>query len=294
MKLNKSLILLFILPSFVLAQIDTTNWYPLQIGNTWQFSYYISISETSYITFEVIGDTTINQKSYYIIESWNGFTFQRVEDNKFVYEYNPYSDQEYVRYNFVSPDKSIWDLDSVSGQYGIYSTIPTYINIIGDTLESKVYNTAFIDTNSIPPDTSWGPMVDGTSKFVTKGIGITVNDQGFNQGSFKGAIINGVTIGTLTDVKFNTSILSPIELKQNYPNPFNPTTNISYKIPNSNEVKIIIYNSLGQIVKTLVNEFQKRGSYKIQFDGSNLSSGIYFYQIKTDNYQNVKKMLLLK
>jgi len=81
---------------------------------------------------------------------------------------------------------------------------------------------------------------------------------------------------------------------QNYPNPFNPTTTISYQIQNSGHVTIKVFDVLGRDVTTLVDEFKPAGRYTAQFDASRLASGIYFYSIKSSNYNAVKKMLLLK
>ena len=84
------------------------------------------------------------------------------------------------------------------------------------------------------------------------------------------------------------------KLSQNYPNPFNPTTMIDYTLPTDGMTKLSIYNVLGQEVKVLVNENMRAGSYSTPFDGSNLSSGIYFYKLESNNQMQVKKMLLLK
>jgi len=88
-------------------------------------------------------------------------------------------------------------------------------------------------------------------------------------------------------------------LFQNYPNPFNMETRIRYHLPNYAEVELGVYNLLGERVKTLVDQAQKPGSYSISWDGTNMgdkpvSSGIYFYRLKTGNYAQVKRMLLLK
>ena len=83
-------------------------------------------------------------------------------------------------------------------------------------------------------------------------------------------------------------------LMQNYPNPFNPTTTIEYSIPENGNVKLKIYNSLGEEVATLVNEYKTAGNYKINFDASALPSGIYFYRINANNFSSVKKLILLK
>lgn len=84
------------------------------------------------------------------------------------------------------------------------------------------------------------------------------------------------------------------QLFQNYPNPFNPTTQINYQLPNSNYVKLIVYDNLGREIKTLVNERQGAGKYEITFDGSDYSSGIYFYKLVAGNYNITKKMVLVK
>jgi len=83
-------------------------------------------------------------------------------------------------------------------------------------------------------------------------------------------------------------------LSQNYPNPFNPSTKIEYRLNSLGIVTIKIFNVLGQEVKTLINKYESAGSYSIQVDLSNYPSGVYFYKLKTKNYQLVKKMILLK
>ena len=83
-------------------------------------------------------------------------------------------------------------------------------------------------------------------------------------------------------------------LFQNYPNPFNPTTQINYQLPATCSVLLAIYNLQGRLVETLVNEPQNPGYYSVSFDGSGYSSGVYFYRLSTPEFQNVKKMVLLR
>jgi len=98
-----------------------------------------------------------------------------------------------------------------------------------------------------------------------------------------------------TDVKERTTgIPQSYSLSQNYPNPFNPTTNINYDIPNESFVNITVYDYLGREVITLVNREQKAGKYVVSFDATNLSSGIYFYKITSNEFVQTKKMILLK
>lgn len=87
---------------------------------------------------------------------------------------------------------------------------------------------------------------------------------------------------------------SAYELKQNYPNPFNPTTKISYNIPKGSFVKLNIYDITGRLMNQLVSNFQNAGSYTADFNGVNLSSGIYFYTIEAGDFRATKKMMLLK
>ncbi len=90
-------------------------------------------------------------------------------------------------------------------------------------------------------------------------------------------------------------------LEQNYPNPFNPTTNLEFGIPASPQggldlgfVSLKVYNSVGQLVTVLVNEKKTPGRYKVQFDGSNFPSGIYFYSLNVGSYSETRRMILLK
>jgi photosystem II stability/assembly factor-like uncharacterized protein/sugar lactone lactonase YvrE len=99
----------------------------------------------------------------------------------------------------------------------------------------------------------------------------------------------------LTPVKQVESIVPlTYALYQNYPNPFNPTTTINYDLPKISKVTLKIYNSLGQEVKTLVNDVQSPGKYQVTFSSSNIASGMYFYKIQAEGFNSIKKMLLLK
>jgi hypothetical protein len=99
----------------------------------------------------------------------------------------------------------------------------------------------------------------------------------------------------LTSVKESgTEYPGSFSLAQNYPNPFNPATTINYSIPKQSNVTIKVYNVLGKEIMTLVNEYKSTGNYKVEFDAKNLSSGIYFYQMKTNEFIQTKKMSLLK
>ena len=107
---------------------------------------------------------------------------------------------------------------------------------------------------------------------------------------------SGVTVGT---DKKETVTPTDYTLYQNYPNPFNPTTNISYYLPQQGKVRLTVYNILGKEVKRLVNQIKSSGRHTVAWDGTNnngekVSSGLYLYQLSSENFVRTKKMLLLK
>jgi len=105
-----------------------------------------------------------------------------------------------------------------------------------------------------------------------------------NDGSFKYSAIVNVDI----------SAPAKFELAQNFPNPFNPTTTIRYQLPVNGQITLKVYDMLGKEVATLVNEQKLAGSYEVTLNADKLSSGVYYYQLKTDNFVQTKKLALVK
>jgi len=101
-------------------------------------------------------------------------------------------------------------------------------------------------------------------------------------------------VSTSVDVGNDLNTPLVFNLEQNYPNPFNPTTTINYSIPKTSNVKLILFNLLGEEVATLINEEKSAGSYEVELNAESLPSGVYFYQLKAGDYVNTKKMILLK
>ncbi len=96
------------------------------------------------------------------------------------------------------------------------------------------------------------------------------------------------------EIEVNGVTVSTIHLAQNYPNPFNPATIINYQLGNDGFVSLKVFNSLGEEVAVVIDDYQSAGNYKITFNGNDLPSGMYVYQLKSGNYSESKKMLLLK
>ncbi|MCK5087965.1 MAG: T9SS type A sorting domain-containing protein, partial [Melioribacteraceae bacterium] len=99
---------------------------------------------------------------------------------------------------------------------------------------------------------------------------------------------------TITDVAIGGGIPTEYALSQNYPNPFNPSTAIKFAIPEAGNVKLLIYDSVGNEVAVLVNNTMSAGYYTFTWNATNYASGIYFYKLQSNNFSKVSKMLLIK
>lgn len=97
-----------------------------------------------------------------------------------------------------------------------------------------------------------------------------------------------------TGISNNNATVQDYELSQNYPNPFNPSTNFTFSVPKSGEVSLKFYDMLGNEVATYVDGYLNAGSYSVEFDGSSLSSGVYFYKLQAGDFSATKKMVLSK
>jgi photosystem II stability/assembly factor-like uncharacterized protein len=136
----------------------------------------------------------------------------------------------------------------------------------------------------------WGKHslgVPGTLRsifFINKNIGWAAGSNG---------IYKTIDGGSVTSVKLE-ELPTEYALYQNYPNPFNPVTTINYQIPVSGMVRLKVYNVLGKEVRILVNEEKSAGSHSIEFNASNLSSGIYIYELRSNEFTSMKKLILIK
>jgi len=157
-----------------------------------------------------------------------------------------------------------------------------------------------------------GSMADGTDLNIDSGdlpvlIGLNMNLQQpldgilddlkiFNYALSADKIMDMYTAYNITDIPADGVESLPVEytLKQNYPNPFNPTTNIEFRLAKAGKTELAIYNALGQKVKTLISQEMTAGVHKVTVRADNLSSGVYFYKIKSGDFVQIKKMVLLK
>ncbi len=146
--------------------------------------------------------------------------------------------------------------------------------------------------------TSWQKIAfiqgNGTT---TQPKSYSYSDRNLNEGKYSYRLKQMDYDGTFEYSKVvNAEIASvdKFELAQNYPNPFNPVTTIKFNLPAAGNVKLAVYNLLGQEVKTLVNGYKEAGTHTVDFEATNLNSGIYLYKIETSTYTQTRKMTLLK
>ena len=106
---------------------------------------------------------------------------------------------------------------------------------------------------------------------------------------------NGAIENSTTEVNtLEAGVLKTFELKQNYPNPFNPTTTIQFSVPKSGNVRLILFDALGNESATLIDQSMAAGSYNYQLNAKSLASGVYFYRLQSAGSVLVKKLLLVK
>lgn len=143
---------------------------------------------------------------------------------------------------------------------------------------------------------SWASPFSSIQQTTDGGYIVAGSTWSYDAGHEDAWLIKTDADGNLSEID-NSNLAYNWNLFQNYPNPFNPTTTINYSIKDGYNgfVKINIYNVKGEFIHSLVNKNQiKAGNYTVQFDGANVTSGLYFYSIETKYFSMKKKMILVK
>ena len=177
----------------------------------------------------------------------------------------------------------------IFGQNLTTANAPIVISEAGTTLATanlpnkyQTGSTTKIDSTGNDVVSPTFTLAAGTHKLVLSGAGVNVDYiQLIKQDIQTGVSRDGLQPGVFA-------------LEQNYPNPFNPTTTINFSLAKASNVKLTIYNILGQQVRTVVDTRMNAGQQSIVFDASRLASGVYFYRLEAGTFNAVKKMLLLK
>jgi hypothetical protein len=292
-----------------------------------QFFPWMTIDQTTGIIWGVFYDrrnTTGSATDVYVVKSTDGgesFENFKVSESSFT----PTSSVFFGDYsNIAAWDKKIYPIWSrlESGQLSVWTTI------IEDTVTVPVEFTQFsasvysgnvmlewetsTETNNLGFEIERARLTDNSEinnmefrliGFV-HGNGTTTNP---NRYSFKDEeLLSGVYQYRLKQIDYDGSFkysgivelnliaINDFRLEQNYPNPFNPSTTISYQLPKAEFVTVKIFDTIGNEVKTIVKENKPAGVHEVNFDASQLSSGIYLYRIDAGTFHQSKKMLLVK
>ncbi len=249
-------------------------------GHSWRRSY----------TYDLNGNMVLDLSEHLNNNKWENtaqfiYTYDK-KDNKLTYLYKTWSEGEWVsvfRYFFtydnnknrILTKEENWEENKWVNALKITQTY----NANGELDSAKT---------EMWWDSSWVPG-NGT---------VWMYDNDGNSRHYFGSKFK-IYYASLTDVKNEELHIKDYSLSQNYPNPFNPSTIITYSIsPNVqsglSNVSLKIYDVLGREIVTLVNKEQSAGNYEVQFNGSSLTSGIYFYKLQSGNFAESKKMLLIK
>lgn len=141
--------------------------------------------------------------------------------------------------------------------------------------------------------TSWLTGQSGSVQFPNN-VRKLICASGYNTGYLSATELLTDTTGTVGISSINTEGPGGYRLLQNFPNPFNPSTSISYRIGSSGSVTLTVYDPVGKEVAVLVNGFHLAGTYSVHFEARKLNSGVYFYRLRSGNFDDVKRMIVLK
>lgn len=281
-------IIVLLLPWALYAQTPES-FFPHHVGDTWQ--YTLDNTNIIYRTDIIVADSTDSIGGHYLKYEGDSRYRYHIDTSYNVYGLIPPAQDFYHHYKLNAEIGESWlwvppqSLDSIRAKVvDIYPTTIFGINTIIKEIEYWLFIT--------PTDSLWGE-----TRFLAAGFGLVAHWG--EPGPFyhlTGAIIDSVQFGFIVDIKDRQEEIFPeaIRLSQNYPNPFNPNTTIEYQLNRFAWVVLEIYNSLGQKIRTIVNELQPPGNYKMQFEASHLPSGVYYYRIQAGHFSNQKKMLLVK
>jgi hypothetical protein len=176
------------------------------------------------------------------------------------------------------------------------SVIGNSVNLVWETA-SELNNSGFsverTSTNSEYTEVGFVPGFGTT----TEAKSYSFSDQNLQNGNYTYRLKQIDFDGTFEySEEVEVEVIAPVlfSLEQNYPNPFNPSTSIKYSVPESGNIRLSVYNIVGEEVAVLVNGFSQAGSFEVTFDASNLSTGVYLYKLQSANSVQTKKMILLK
>jgi len=200
-----------------------------------------------------------------------------------------------LNFGICSSGSKLFKTTDGGTNWTIQSTIPDFVENLKVYSDSNIWAVGRGIYNTTDLGLSWITTFNDSSiyirsiYFINDELGWAVGDDWLNKGYIL-TTSNQIIVSTQDNFLKEKSL----NLTQNYPNPFNPKTTITYEVPKQSLISIIIYSSLGEYITTLISEDKLQGIYEVKFDGTGLTSGIYFYQLRAGSFVETKKMILLK
>lgn len=268
-------------------ELDPYQFFPANVGDRWEYT-----QNGPNIIYEVIRDS-IDQKDS------SRFVFYNNNPMSTLYKIN--KDYNVIKFPQSTIPWHVYKLNAKVGESWL-AVSGLWVVKLMDISQAYVFSkqTTVITFGFYRPEHASDTVVTEGAYLVywqklAYGFGMISEEDGASQPTIlRGCKINGVVYGTV-DVRKNLNDLpSDFTLYQNYPNPFNPTTTITFSIPNYSHVVLKIFDMLGREIKVLTEDYFDAGEYKVEFNTNNLSSGIYFYQLTTNNTRRTMKMILQK
>jgi len=184
-------------------------------------------------------------------------------------------------------------ISQISGIFGNLTSVYFVASNTGWVVGQEVSNQSTRILKTTDGGTNWTSQTSGTTALL-RSVYFTDNNTGWVVGN-SGTILKTTTGGvTFIEEQEINEIPAAYSVTQNFPNPFNPTTKITFSIPELSFITLKVFDVLGNEIITLFNEEKPAGTYEVEFDGSELTSGIYFYQLQAGSFVKTKKMVLMK
>jgi len=215
------------------------------------------------------------------------------DKDEIIWQQSPFAELYKRLFQLKKHNKALWN-GAVGGQLQRVTTTnnPAIFSFVRQKDDCKVF-AIFNLTNQEKTFTLQGTLYPGKYRDVITNDSVTFIENAEITLPAWGYKVYDIGSG-ITDVYDEKYIPDQYNLLQNYPNPFNPSTKIRLIIPEAGNVKLAVYNLLGEKVAEVLNQEMNSGTFEVIFDGSNLSSGVYFYTIKANNFLASKKMILIK
>jgi hypothetical protein len=265
--------------------VDSLGYFPMSIGNTWTYGAFRDTADQCQST--VFDTARVNGKLYYLhsgptlvcIGNWTS-PVDSLRSDSLGRIWRLEKAREYMLFDFSHgnyPSYTTYpEVDTVRVLSRVDTTVPAghFTSCVDLFFRRSFYDESigFIFAPGVGIVQFYGPFY-GRSVLLRAEVG--------------GRLISAVR-------KWSAVVPSEFHLAQNYPNPFNPSTVIGFGLPHKSAVQLTVYNTLGQQVAVLQNGAQEAGYHELKFDGTGLSSGVYFYKLQADDFIQTRKLLLLK